>query len=114
VGAVVFVLASLVKFGVLLHSNSLNKGNAKEVFRRDKIECPRANPRPRQIIECCTLEEMKKVYGVMGPFWSPRICLTQKDDGSENNKLHAQMSEFIEYAGLDPFQILVNEDYSTI
>lgn len=77
--------------------------NSKE-FRRDKIERPRDHsPKPK--IECRTLEEIKKVYGVMGRFWSPRICLPPNDGSPEINKLYAEISEFIKYVGLHPFLI---------
>jgi hypothetical protein len=84
----------------------LDSNFSKEVLRRDKIECPRANHHPEPIIPCCTtLEEIKKVYGVMGRFWSPTICLPPKDDSPEINKLYTEISEFIEYVGLHPVLI---------
>ena len=84
----------------------LDSNFSKEVLRRDKIECPRANHHPKPTTPCCTtLEEIKKVYGVMGRFCCPTIYLVNTP---EDNKLYDKILEFVRYVGLRPSVIYLD------
>lgn len=68
--------------------------------RRDKIEDPRTDHWPRQIVLCYTLEEMKKVYNAIGSDWRAIMAVSWKYPSAMTDKILDRMDDFQQRVGI--------------